>query len=109
MKPNSSKGDPVLADRIIKVLKTIYDPEIPVNIYDLGLIYRLDADENGNVEIEMTLTAPNCPVADSLVDTVEREANAVEGVARVRLDLTWDPPWSLERASEEGRLELGLI
>ena len=117
--PNGARKEPmngasaiekaVISDRVVKVLKTIYDPEIPVNIYDLGLVYRLDVSERGDVEIEMTLTAPNCPVAGALVDAVEREASAVEGVNQVRVDLTWDPPWSLERTSEEGRLALGLI
>jgi FeS assembly SUF system protein len=101
-------GD-VIADRIIKVLQTIYDPEIPLNIYDLGLIYDLEVSDEGDVEIAMTLTSPNCPVAESLVRTVELEVNAVEGVRQVRVELTWDPPWSPARTSEEGRLELGLL
>jgi len=109
METTDARAGAIIADRIVKVLKTIYDPEIPVNIYDLGLVYKLDVSDEGDVEIEMTLTAPNCPVAGSLVDAVEREANAVEGVKQVRVDLTWDPPWSLERTSEEGKLELGLL
>jgi FeS assembly SUF system protein len=98
-----------VADRIIKVLKTIHDPEIPVNIYDLGLIYALDVTTDGRVAIEMTLTSPNCPVAGALVEAVEREASAVQGVEQVRVELTWEPPWSMERMGDEGRLELGLM
>lgn len=105
---NPTKGE-VIADRIIKVLRTIYDPEVPLNIYDLGLVYKLDSSDEGDVAIEMTLTSPNCPVAGSLVEAVERESSAVEGVRQVRVELTWDPPWSLERTSDEGRLELGLL
>lgn len=105
---NPTPGD-IIADRIIQVLKTIYDPEVPLNIYDLGLIYDLEVSDEGDVEIVMTLTSPNCPVAGSLVRTVELEANAVEGVKQVRVELTWDPPWSPARTSDEGRLELGLL
>jgi FeS assembly SUF system protein len=98
-----------LEDRIIKVLKTIYDPEIPVNIYDLGLIYGLDADEDNNVKLTMTLTAPNCPIADDILQEVKERVEAVEGVRSLDLKLTFDPPWDESHLSDEARLELGLL
>jgi len=95
-------------DDIVAVLKTIYDPEIPVNIYDLGLIYGLEIDDNGLVSIQMTLTSPGCPVAGVLVDQVIDEVEKVEGVCGARVDLVWEPKWSRERMSEDALLELGL-
>lgn len=98
-----------LEEEIIKVLKTIYDPEIPVNIYDLGLIYELDADDDNNVRIRMTLTAPNCPIADEILHEVRERVEAVEGVKSLDLKLTFDPPWDESNLTEEARLELGLM
>lgn len=98
-----------LEDEVIKVLKGIYDPEIPVNIYDLGLIYEIDADEENNVRIRMTLTAPNCPMADDIIREVREKVEAVEGVKEVDLKLTFDPPWDESNLTEEARLELGLL
>jgi len=98
-----------LEDEVIKVLKNIYDPEIPVNIYDLGLIYEIDADEDDNVKIRMTLTAPNCPMADDIINEVRQKVEAVEGVKEVDLKLTFDPPWDESNLTEEARLELGLM
>ena len=98
-----------LEDRIVKVLKTIYDPEIPVNIYDLGLIYGLNADENNQVKITMTLTTPNCPIADDILQEVKERVEAVEGVRSLDLELTFNPPWDESNLSEEARLELGLL
>jgi FeS assembly SUF system protein len=98
-----------LEDRIIKVLKNIYDPEIPVNIYDLGLIYELDADDDNNVKIKMTLTTPNCPIAGDILREVRDSVEAVEGVKSLDLKLTFDPPWDESNLSEEARLELGLM
>ncbi len=98
-----------LEEEIIKVLKTIYDPEIPVNIYDLGLIYELDADDDNNVRIRMTLTAPNCPIADEILHEVREQVEAVEGVKSLDLKLTFDPPWDESNLTEEARLELGLM
>jgi FeS assembly SUF system protein len=95
-------------DDIVAVLKTIYDPEIPVNIYDLGLIYGLDIDDHGVVSIQMTLTSPGCPVAGVLVDQVIDEVERIEGVRGARVDLVWEPQWSRERMSEDALLELGL-
>ncbi len=98
-----------LEDEIIKVLKNIYDPEIPVNIYDLGLIYEIDSDDDSNVRIRMTLTAPNCPMADDILRDVKEKVEAVEGVKSLDLKLTFDPPWDESNLTEEARLELGLL
>ncbi len=92
---------------IIDNLLQIMDPEIPVNIYDLGLIYRLDLTERGDATVEMTLTAPNCPVAGSLPRLVETGVRQVPGVRSCRVELTWDPPWTLDKASEDARMILG--
>ena len=97
-----------LHDRVIAALKTVYDPEMPVNIYELGLIYGLNINPDGQVEIRMTLTAPNCPVAGTLPADVERAVRGVPGVTAVGLELTFDPPWSKDRMSEAAKLALGL-
>lgn len=94
---------------MIKQLQTIHDPEIPLNIYDLGLIYKLDIDEQRNVRIEMTLTSPNCPVADSMPGEVGEKVAEVEGVRSAHVDLVWDPPFTKEMMSEEARLLLGIF
>lgn len=94
---------------ILKVLKTIYDPEIPVNIYDLGLIYEILADENGKAKVTMTLTAPNCPMADQLLAEVNSKVATVEGVSEVDVNLTFSPPWTKDLMSEEAKLELGFL
>jgi len=99
---------PELREEVIRVLRTVYDPEIPVNIYDLGLIYDLDVDATGRVLIRMTLTAPNCPVAGSMPGKVEEKVRSVAGVSEVRVELVFDPPWSPARMSESARLALGL-
>lgn len=98
-----------LEAEIVKTLKTIYDPEIPVNIYDLGLIYAIDVDDDHKVEIKMTLTAPNCPIADQLLDEVHEKMNAVEGVKEAKINLVFDPPWDKSMMSEEAMLDLGLL
>ncbi len=98
-----------LEDEIIKALKNVYDPEMPVNIYDLGLIYELDADDDNNVRIRMTLTAPNCPMAEDIIRDVRQKVEAVEGVKSLDLKLTFDPPWDKSNLSDEARLELGLM
>ena len=97
-----------LKDHVLAALKKVYDPEMPVNIYELGLIYALDVDAQGQAAIRMTLTAPNCPVAGSLPAEVERAARSVTGVTGVKLELTFDPPWSKDRMSEAARLALGI-
>jgi len=98
-----------LEERIIAALRTVNDPEIPVNIYDLGLIYGLELGEDGRVAIRMTLTAPACPVAEAMPGMVEQAVRSVDGVADVEVELVWDPPWGVERMSEEARLTLGLL
>jgi FeS assembly SUF system protein len=97
-----------LKDQVVAALKTVYDPEMPVNIYELGLIYDVAVDDAGEAAIRMTLTAPNCPVAGSLPADVERAVRAVPGVTGVTLDLTFDPPWSKDRMSEAAKLALGI-
>lgn len=97
-----------LKDSIIAALKTVYDPEMPVNIYELGLIYDVSVDDDGRAEVRMTLTAPNCPVAGTLPGEVERAVRSVPGVTNVKLELTFDPPWSKDRMSEAAKLALGL-
>jgi FeS assembly SUF system protein len=101
--------EPTLRERVEAVLHTIYDPEIPVNIYELGLIYNLDVSENGVVDIEMTLTAPNCPAAGMMPAEVEAKVCAVDGVTSANVELVWDPPWDKSRMSEAARLELGFM
>ncbi|HTI18573.1 MAG TPA: SUF system Fe-S cluster assembly protein [Trinickia sp.] len=99
-----------LRSRVIEALRSVFDPEIPVNIYDLGLVYALDIDEDkGHVAICMTLTAPGCPVAQTFPSVVEEAVRSVEGVGDVTVELVWEPPWSRERMSEAARLQLGLI
>jgi FeS assembly SUF system protein len=97
-----------LKDQVVAALKTVYDPEMPINIYELGLIYDVAVDAAGEAAIRMTLTAPNCPVAGSLPADVERAVRAVPGVTGVKLELTFDPPWSKDRMSEAAKLMLGI-
>ncbi len=94
---------------IIAALRSVYDPEIPVNIYDLGLIYKIDIAGNGNVGIDMTLTAPACPVAGMMPVMVKDAVEKVEGVGEIEVELVWDPPWSQEKMSEEALLQLGML
>ena len=98
-----------LESEILKVIKEIFDPEIPVNIYDLGLIYEIDVDDYDNVDIKMTLTAPNCPVADSMPNEVKEKVKAIEGVNKVNIEMVFDPPWSASMMSEEAKLVLGYL
>ena len=97
-----------LKDKIISEVKKIYDPEIPVNIYDLGLIYNIEIKNDNEAYVEMTLTSPNCPVAESLPKMVKENINSVEGVKKVELKLVWNPPWTKDMMSEEAKLELNL-
>jgi FeS assembly SUF system protein len=104
----SGEGD--LQARVIEALRTVFDPEIPVNIYDLGLVYALEVDQDqGRVTIRMTLTAPGCPVAQTFPSIVEDAVLSVEGVNDATVELVWDPPWSRERMSEAARLQLGML
>lgn len=98
-----------LNDRLVETFKDIYDPEIPVDIYELGLIYDAIIDENGKVKVVMTLTTPNCPVAESMPVEVEERVREVEGVIDVEVKLTFDPPWDRDMMSEEAKFELGFI
>jgi FeS assembly SUF system protein len=98
-----------MEDEIIKIIKTVYDPEIPVDIFELGLIYEVKIDDEANVEIIMTLTSPSCPAAESLPGEVERKIAAIEGVASAKITITFDPPWTKEMMSEEAQLELGFM
>ena len=99
----------VLYEGVIEALKEIYDPEIPVNIYDLGLIYGVDITDDGHVAVTMTLTTPHCPVAESMPAEVELRVGSVPGVGTVDVNLVWDPPWDPAKMSDEARLELGML
>ncbi|MBX5438346.1 MAG: DUF59 domain-containing protein [Thermoflavifilum sp.] len=98
-----------LQDQIIAVLKTVYDPEIPVNIYDLGLVYELHINQEGEVFILVTLTAPGCPVGADIVSEIDEKVSQIEGVKDVHVELTFDPPWNMGMMSEEAKLELGFM
>ena len=97
-----------LKEQIIEALRKVFDPEIPVNIYELGLIYSLEVKEGGVVDVQMTLTSPACPVAGTLPGDVEKQVQSVEGVESAKVELTWEPPWGPERMSEAAKLQLGL-
>ena len=98
-----------MTDGIIAALKTVYDPEIPVDIYELGLIYKVDVADNKDVTIDMTLTAPGCPVAGEMPNMVSEAIKTVKGVGEVKVNMTFDPPWTPERMSEEAKLELNMF
>ncbi len=98
-----------IEERIIAMLKTVYDPEIPVNIYDLGLIYKIDLQDDGDVSIDMTLTAPNCPAADFIMEAVRQKVDSVEGVNSSVINLVFEPEWDKDMMSEEAKLELGFL
>jgi FeS assembly SUF system protein len=96
-------------EEIVKALKTIYDPEIPINIYDLGLIYKVDIDEDNNVVIEMTFTSPSCPAADFIIEDAQQKIEAIKGVKSVRINMVFEPEWDKDMMTEEAKLELGLL
>jgi FeS assembly SUF system protein len=98
-----------IEEEIVKALKTIYDPEIPVNIYDLGLIYNVDIGDDGNVGIEMTFTAPNCPAADFIIEDVRQKIESIDGVKSTQVNLVFEPEWNKDMMTEEAKLELGLL
>ncbi|MFV0468472.1 MAG: metal-sulfur cluster assembly factor [Dysgonomonas sp.] len=98
-----------IEENIVKMLKTVYDPEIPVNIYDLGLIYKVEVDDEKNVTITMTLTAPNCPAADFILEDVRLKIESIPDVKNVIVDLTFEPEWNKDMLSEEAKLELGFL
>lgn len=107
--PLSEGTPPASRERVIEALKTVYDPEIPVDIYELGLIYEFDLSESGAVRIIMTLTTPGCPVAGEMPGMVAETVAALDGVGEVEVELTWDPPWTPEKMSEDARLLLGMF
>ena len=96
-------------EAIVAMLKTVYDPEIPVNVYDLGLIYKIDVDDEKNVQIDMTLTAPNCPAADFLLEDIRMKVASIEGGKNVEVNLVFEPEWDKDMMSEEAKLELGFL
>lgn len=98
-----------IEENIVRMLKTVFDPEIPVNIYDLGLIYKIDLQEEGHLVIDMTLTAPNCPAVDFIVEDVRMKTESVEGVSSVDVNIVFEPAWDKEMMSEEAKLELGFL
>lgn len=108
-RPQEGEDDPLLLEPVLEALKTVRDPEIPLDLVELGLIYELIVKKGGLVYVEMTLTTPACPVAASMPSEVEAAIRTVPGVSDVRVNLVWSPPWSPERMSEEARLELGLL
>lgn len=103
------QNNELLKEAVIAALKTVFDPEIPVNIYDLGLIYDININEEQHVHLQMTLTSPGCPVAQTFPGTVEQTVNQVEGVTDCNVELVWEPPWTQDRMSEAARLELGIF
>lgn len=98
-----------IEERIVAILKTVYDPEIPVNVFDLGLIYKIDVSDNGDTVIDMTLTAPNCPAADFIMEDVRQKVESVEGVTSATINLVFEPEWDKDMMSEEAKLELGFL
>ncbi len=99
----------ILESQIVQVIKTVYDPEIPVDIYALGMIYEVNVDENAKAKIVMTLTTPNCPVAESMPNEVREKVAAIPGISEVDLELTFEPPWTQDMMSDEAKLELGML
>lgn len=98
-----------IESRAVEVLKTVFDPEIPVNIYELGLVYEIKADDFGYVTVKMTLTSPNCPVAESLPEEVRSKLSTLEGVEHVKVEIVWEPTWTTELMSDAAKLELGMM
>ena len=96
-------------ENIVRMLKTVYDPEIPVNVYDLGLIYKIDLQENGHLDIDMTLTSPNCPMVDFIVEDLYMKVGSVEGVKSVNVEIVFEPVWDKDMMSEEAKFELGFM
>ena len=96
-------------EKIVRMLKTVFDPEIPVNIYDLGLIYRIEPQDDNSVDIDMTLTAPNCPAVDFIVEDVRMKVESIPGISEARINIVFDPPWDKDMMSEEAKLELGFL
>lgn len=98
-----------LEEKVIKMLRTVYDPEIPVDVYSLGLIYKIDIDDDANLNIDMTMTAPNCPMADFIVDDARIKLESIEGIKSVNINIVFEPEWNQDMMSEEAKLELGFL
>lgn len=98
-----------MEEKIVKMLKTVYDPEIPVNVYDLGLIYKIDLDDNAYLRLDMTLTAPNCPAADFILEDIRMKLESIEGIKSVDVNLVFEPEWNQDMMTEEAKLELGFL
>ena len=98
-----------IEEKIVAMLKTVYDPEIPVNVYDLGLIYKIDVADDGSVNSDMTLTAPNCPAADFIMEDIRQKIESIEGVSAATINLVFEPEWDKDMMSEEAKLELGFL
>ena len=98
-----------IEEKIVAMIKTVYDPEIPVNVYDLGLIYKIDVSDNGEAVLDMTLTAPNCPAADFIMEDIRQKVESVEGVTSATINLVFEPEWDKDMMSEEAKLELGFL
>lgn len=98
-----------MEEKIVKMLKTVYDPEIPVNVYDLGLIYKIDLDDNACLRLDMTLTAPNCPAADFILEDIRMKLESIEGIKSVDVNLMFEPEWNQDMMTEEAKLELGFL
>ena len=98
-----------IEEKIVAMLKTVYDPEIPVNVYDLGLIYKIDVADSGDVTIDMTLTAPNCPAADFIVEDARLKLESIDGIEKVNINIVFEPEWTKDMMSEEAKLELGFL
>lgn len=98
-----------LEEKVIDMLRTVYDPEIPVDIYSLGLVYKIDIDDSGNLTVDMTLTAPNCPMADFIMEEVRMKLESIDGIESVTVNIVFEPEWTQDMMSEEAKLELGLL
>ncbi len=98
-----------LEEKVIDMLRTVYDPEIPVDIYSLGLVYKIDIDDSGNLTVDMTLTAPNCPMADFIMEDVRMKLESIDGIESVTVSIVFEPEWTQDMMSEEAKLELGLL
>lgn len=107
--PMESTEKLALEEKIVKMLKTVYDPEIPVNVYDLGLIYKIDLDDNACLRLDMTLTAPNCPAADFILEDIRMKLESIEGIKSVDVNLVFEPEWNQDMMTEEAKLELGFL
>lgn len=98
-----------LEEKVVAMLRTVYDPEVPVDIYSLGLVYRIDVDDDGNLSVDMTMTAPNCPMADFIVDDARYKLESIEGITSVTINIVFEPEWTKDMMSEEAKLELGFM